>query len=104
MSNRTLWLGVSSLVAACPSLACCFFGLAAFTGGATYEAELGGASSAGTMSPAMGLVFLCLSLVPWFLPAGVWFYFRRQSSSPTLSGTSTPTTFTPQEGSPWMDD
>ena len=108
-NNQTLWLGLSGAVAACPSLACCLFGLSALAGTGTYATDMGGgATSAGTVSPAVGLVFLCLSLVPWALPAGVWFYFRKKEND-------NPASMTPpraptgglrpgQPYSPWQDE
>ncbi len=88
MSNKNLWLLASGAVAACPSFACCLFALTTFAGATTYETEFGGATSAGTVNPMMGFFFLCLSLVPWALPAGVWFYFRRKENQlpPPSSG------------------
>jgi len=65
-------------VAACPSFFCCLFGVVTLMGATTYETEFGGTTSQGTMNPASGLLFLCLGLLPWLLPAGVWFYFRRK--------------------------
>ncbi|GEM_PF-6841187 len=74
--NTGLWLALSAVVAACPSLFCFVFGVATLFGGGSYEV---GAES-GQMPPSMGLVFLCLGLLPWLLPAGVWFYTRRRSA------------------------
>ena len=68
-----LLIGLAAVVTACPSLFCCFFGVATLAGGGTYEVG----SQSGQMPPSMGLVFLALSLVPWLLFAGVWFFVRR---------------------------
>ncbi len=99
-SNKTLWIGLSSAAAACPSLFCCFIAFTTFMGATTYETEVGGTTSAGTVNPMMGFVFLCLALVPWLLPAGVWFYFRRkeEASLPPSSGGG----FTPTVGGTWQ--
>jgi len=76
MKNKGLWLGLSALVAACPSFFCALFGVVTLFGGSTYEV---GAES-GQMPPSMGLVFLCLAALPWLLPAGIWFYARRKEN------------------------
>lgn len=82
-SNKMLWIGASSLVAVCPSLACCVFALITFAGATTYESEFDGITSAGTVNPMMGFVFLCLALIPWLLPACVWYYFRHKEAGAT---------------------
>jgi len=74
MKNKGLWLALSALFAACPSLFCGLFGVVTLLGGSTYEV---GAES-GQMPASMGLVFLCLAALPWLLPLGVWLYARRK--------------------------
>jgi len=81
--NRMLWLALSGVAAACPSLFCCFMGFTTMAGATTYTTEYGGTSATGTMNPAMGAVFLCLGLLPWLLPAGVWFYTRKKEDVDT---------------------
>ncbi len=93
MSNKVLWLAVTSTLAACPSLSCCVFGFSTLAGATTYETEVGGMTSTGTLDPAWGILLLCLAIVPWFLPAGVWFYLNRkekQMASPSVGSTWKP--------------
>ncbi|NPA26020.1 MAG: hypothetical protein GXO36_00250 [Chloroflexi bacterium] len=73
--NAKLGLGCSALLAACSSLFCGFMGLVTLMGGSTYEV---GAES-GQVPPGMGLVFLCLALLVWLLPAGVWWIVRAKA-------------------------
>ncbi len=105
--SRTLWLVLSGVVAACPSFFCCLMGFTTLAGATTYETEFGGATSSGTMNPAMGLVFLCLGLLPWLLPAGVWLYTRKKSGA-GMPASSSDAFFTPKPGqpysSPWEDE
>ena len=98
MSNKNLWLLLSGVVAACSSFFCCLFGVVTLMGATTYETEFGGTTSQGTMNPASGLLFLCLGLLPWLLPAGVWFYFRRKEDQLPPPSTGS---FGPTAGSAW---
>ena len=73
--NTTLWIALSAVAAACPSLFCVVSGIATLAGGGTYEVG----SSSGQLSPAFGLVFLCLGGLPWLLPLGVWYVSRKKA-------------------------
>ena len=73
-NNSKLWIAGAGIVAACPSLFCCAIGIGTLTGAGTYE--LG--STVGETPPAVGAVMICLGLLPWLLPAGVWTYMRRR--------------------------
>ncbi len=72
--NAKIWTGITGLAVACPSLFCCAMGLGTLLGGGTYE--LG--SSSGQMPPWVGVPLLCLSLLPWLLPIGVWRYASKR--------------------------
>lgn len=77
--NAKLWTAVTALVAACPSLFCCIMGFSMLAGGGTYE--LGGTSG---QTPAwLGLPIICLGLLPWALPIGVWLYASKRPAPPS---------------------
>src|SRR5258706_9075369 len=92
MDNKTK--GIIATVAAvllcgCPGLFLCIFGAATAFGGGTYS--LG--SDSGNIPPAMGYVFLCLSIIFIIIPVVVGFFmFRRKPESSTSSNQPLPPT------------
>ncbi|RME05668.1 MAG: hypothetical protein D6803_08445 [Anaerolineae bacterium] len=79
--NAKLWTVITGFVAACPSLFCCVMGIGTLAGGGTYE--LG--SQAGQTPAWIGLPLLCLAILPWLLPFGVWRYANSRPAPPNSS-------------------
>ena len=75
--KSSLWIILAVIVAACPSLFCCSFGAITLAGGGTYEMG----TQSGQLPPSMGLVFLCLGLLPWLIVGGIWLFVQRRNNN-----------------------
>lgn len=79
--NAKLWTAVAGLVFACPSLVCLYTGVGILIGQGSYTPDAN--TMAGqTISPILGLPLLCLGLLPWALPFGVWRYASKRPAPP----------------------
>lgn len=72
--TATVITAISAVVALCLSLTCCGFGFASLAGGGTYQFG----SQGGQVPPMAGIPAICLGILVWALPAGLWFFLVRQ--------------------------
>ncbi|HET7142876.1 MAG TPA: hypothetical protein VFI68_02545 [Anaerolineales bacterium] len=68
----------SVVLCGCPGLFMCIFGAFTATGSMPYTTELNGVSNSGTLSPTVGFVLLCLSVIFIIIPIAVGFFMLRK--------------------------
>lgn len=68
----------SVVLCGCPGLFMCIFGAFTATGSMPYTTELNGVSNSGTLSPTIGFVLLCLSIIFIIIPIAVGFFMLRK--------------------------
>lgn len=64
----------SALICGCCALFNCSMGIGTLTGNGTFTMGV----TEESMPPAMGLVFLCFSLIAILVPVAVWFFTMRK--------------------------
>ncbi len=67
----------SVILCGCPGLFMCIFGAFSATGSMPFSTEVNGVSNSGTVSPTIGFVLLCLSVIFILIPVGVGFFMLR---------------------------
>jgi hypothetical protein len=80
MDNKTkgiIGTIASVILCGCPGLFMCIFGAVSATGNMPYSTEVNGVSNSGTVSPTVGLVLLCLSVIFILIPVAVGFFTLR---------------------------
>ncbi len=70
----TLLLILSLAIAVCLSMSCCTTGVISLAGGSTYQIGAQG----GQVPPAAGIPLICLGVLVWVLPLGLWYRTRKQ--------------------------
>ncbi len=81
MNNRNTGMIATiatAVLCGCPGLFLCIFGAVTATGNMPYSTEVNGISNSGTLSPTVGFVLLCLSLILILIPVGVGFFTLRK--------------------------
>ena len=68
----------SVVLCGCPGLFMCIFGAVTASGSMPFTTELNGVSNSGTLSPTIGFVLLCLSLIFIVIPIAVGFFMLRK--------------------------
>jgi len=86
MQNRNA--GILGTIAAvilcgCPGLFLCIFGAVTATGNMPFTTEINGLNNSGTLSPTIGYVLLCLSLIFIIIPIAVGFFTLRRKPEVT---------------------
>jgi len=80
MQNRTIGIiatVVSALACGCASLFSCIFGFTIMSG-TPFDVTLNGVTTPQTLSPTIGYVLLCLSLLMILVPVAVGFFTLRR--------------------------
>ena len=73
----------SVILCGCPGLFMCIFGAFSATGSMPYNTEVNGVANSGTVSPTVGFVLLCLSVIFILIPVGVGFFMLRTKAPAT---------------------
>ena len=68
----------SVVLCGCPGLFMCIFGAVTATGNMPFSTELNGIANSGTVSPTVGFVLLCLSIIFILIPVAVGFFMLRK--------------------------
>ena len=69
---------VTALLCCCCALFSCIFGAVTATGNMPYSTNLNGIENSGFMSPTVGYVLLCLSMIFILVPVAVGFFTLRK--------------------------
>jgi hypothetical protein len=69
---------VTAVLCGCCALFSCIFGAVTATGNMPYSTDFNGIGSSGALSPTIGYVLLCLSLIFILVPVGVGFFTLRK--------------------------
>jgi hypothetical protein len=80
----------SVVLCGCPGLFMCVFGAFTATGSMPYTTELNGVSNSGTLSPTVGFVLLCLSVIFIVIPIAVGFFMLRRKPEAVSSNEPLP--------------
>ena len=80
----------SVVLCGCPGLFFCIFGAITATGNMPYTTELNGVSNSGTLSPTIGFVLLCLSVIFIVIPIAVGFFMLRKKPEAVSSNEPLP--------------
>lgn len=80
----------SVVLCGCPGLFFCIFGAVTATGNMPYTTELNGVSNSGTLSPTIGFVLLCLSVIFIVIPIAVGFFMLRKKPEAVSSNEPLP--------------
>lgn len=98
--NAKLWTLITGAVVACPSLVCLYFGVGILIGQGKFTPDANTLDYQ-TINPLYGLPLLCLGLLPWLLPLGVWLIARRRPA-PQAGGSSAG--YSPFNGDPYVEN
>jgi hypothetical protein len=80
MDNKTkgiIGTIASVILCGCPGLFMCIFGAVSATGNMPFNTEVNGVTNSGTVSPTVGFVLLCLSVIFILIPVAVGFFTLR---------------------------
>lgn len=80
----------SVVLCGCPGLFFFIFGAVTATGNMPYTTELNGVSNSGTLSPTIGFVLLCLSVIFIVIPIAVGFFMLRKKPEAVSSNEPLP--------------
>lgn len=80
----------SVVLCGCPGLFMCIFGAFTASGSMPYTTELNGVSNSGTLSPTIGFVLLCLSIIFIIIPIAVGFFMLRKKPEAVSSNEPLP--------------
>ena len=78
------------LLCGCPGLFMCIFGAVSAAGVMPYNTDVNGVTSSGTVSPTIGYVLVCLSLIFIAIPIVVGFVMFRKKPEASVGNEQIP--------------